>query len=451
MLNHSSKTIVGVLTFGLLISAPLNAQTLAIRNVTLIDGTGAAAQNGATVIVDGDRFSSVGSSSLSIPNGVKTIDGSGKFLIPGLMDVHVHLPGSAVRNRDGDVVRPENRPVGISTLHSFLYSGITTVYDAGNNAEYVMSLREDERRGELLSPRIFASGSTITFPGSWGAGANATLIDSWPGGKDGMDRNFARDPDLQKITYENFGAGANPWVPTFSDDVITKIIQYAKEQGVRTTIHISDEAHARIALAAGVDTFAHPVAIGRMSEGFMPLIAESGVIVASTLAVFDNIVNIVNAPDFLDSPLFQAVYTAEQIEDLKTNAGPRYASLGWGSWFQTTLTYSMENVKRLHDAGVTIALGTDRTIGPLTQRELQLYVEAGISPLEAITIGTLNAAKYLDREEDLGTIEPGKLADMVLLEADPLQDIRNTQRIAAVFKGGIEIDRNTLLLPRNQK
>ena len=148
--------------------------------------------------------------------------------------------------------------------------------------------------------------------------------------------------------------------------------------------------------------------------------------------------------------MFQAVYTAEQIEELK-NSAPRYTSLGWSSWFKTTLKYSMENVKRLHDAGVTIALGTDRTIGPLTQRELQLYGEAGISPLEAITMGTLNAAKYLDREDDLGTIEPGKLADMVLLEADPLQDIRNTQHIVSVFKGGVEIDRDALQLPRNQK
>jgi imidazolonepropionase-like amidohydrolase len=78
-------------------------------------------------------------------------------------------------------------------------------------------------------------------------------------------------------------------------------------------------------------------------------------------------------------------------------------------------------------------------------------VEAGISPLEAITIGTLNAAKYLDREDDLGTIEPGKLADMVLLDADPLKDISNTQLISAVFKGGEEIDRDALQIPRNQK
>ena len=104
----------------------LTAQTLAIRNVTLINGTGAALQTRATVIVDGDRISAVGGSRLSIPDDAETIDGSGKFLIPGLMDVHVHVPGRIVRNGKGDVVRPENRSTGIGALHSFLYSGIMT-------------------------------------------------------------------------------------------------------------------------------------------------------------------------------------------------------------------------------------------------------------------------------------------------------------------------------------
>lgn len=425
------------------------AQPLTIRNVTLIDGTGTPPQSNMTVVVNDGRIVTVGGSDTTIQANTEVIDGAGKYLIPGLMDVHIHVPGSPAYNSDGEITRPANRALSTTALHSFLYSGVTTIYDAGNQADYIMELRADERSGDLLSPRIFATGSTITFPGSWGAGPNATLVDEWPADKAGLDANFARKPDLQKITYENFGAGANPWVPTFSDDLITEIIQHAKSKGVRTTIHISDEAHARVAIAAGIDTLAHPVVIGRMSDGFLPLIAESGVIVVSSLAVFDNIARIVDDPSFLEEPMFRAVYTAEQIEDQSLRARPRYASIGWGSWFKTTLKYSLENVKRMHDAGVVVALGTDRAVGPLTQRELELVVESGISPLDAITIGTLNAAKYLGREDELGTIEPGKLADMVLLNADPIKDIRNTQKIAAVFKGGVEIDRDALQIPGN--
>ena len=314
MISRTFWRLLAWVSFGAYLALPLNAQTLVIENVTLIDGTGAGPQADTTIVVEDGRFSAVGSSDASIPRDAHRVDGSGQYLIPGLMDVHVHVPGSAVRNQAGELIRPENRDLAVGVLHSFLYSGITTIYDAGNNADHILGLRAEERAGDLLSPRIFATGGSISFPGSWGADSDAILIESWPDGQAGMDRNFARDPDLQKITYENFGAGANPWVPTFSDDVITSIIQYAEEKGVRTTIHISDEAHARIALAAGVDTFAHPVVIGRMSEGFMPLIVDSGVIVASTLAVFDNIVRIVDAPQFLDTPLFRAVYTEEQIE-----------------------------------------------------------------------------------------------------------------------------------------
>ena len=442
-----TRALAALLVLGL--TTPAIGQSLFIENTTVIDGTGAEPRTGLDVVVVDGRVATIAKTGTKNPGTAKRVDGSGKFLIPGLMDVHIHLPGSAARNRDGKVIRPENRALGVRTLHSFLYSGVTTVYDASNNAEYIFSVRAQEQAGEILSPRIFATGGAVSFPGSWGAGPNAIIIDSWPAGRTGLDRNFDGGPDLQKITYENFGTGANPWVPTFSDDLVVKIIKYAEEKGVRTTIHTSDEHHARIALAAGVDTFAHPVTVGRMSDDFVTLMVDSGVVVASTLGVFENIVNIAERPEFMDNPLFQAVYTADQIEEIK-NSSPRYTSLGWGSWFKTTLKYSTENVKRLHDAGVFVALGTDRTIGPLTQRELQLYVESGISPLDAITMGTLNAAKYLDREEDLGSIEPGKLADMVLLDANPLLDIRNTQRIAAVFKGGVEVDREALLIPGNR-
>lgn len=442
-----SVFIISMMSLGAI--APLKAETLSIENVTLIDGTGKAPQTGMTVVVSDGRFTSISSNAANSPSNALRIDGSGKFLIPGLMDIHIHVPGSPARNSAGELIRPENRALSTTALHSYLYSGVTTIYDAGNQPDYIMELREAERSGDLLSPRIFASGSTVTFPGSWGAGPNATLIDAWPAGQAGLDINFARQPDLQKITYENFGTGANPWVPSFSDDVVTSIIQYAKSKGVRTTIHISDEAHARVAIAAGVDTLAHPIAVGRMSESFIPIIAESGVVVASTLAVFDNIARIVDDPSFLEEPMFKAVYTAEQIEDQSLRARPRYASIGWGSWFKTTLKYSLENVKRLHDAGVIVALGTDRAVGPLAQRELELLVESGIPPLEVITIATLNAAKYLGHEDDLGTIEVGKLADMVLLDADPTENIRNAQRIAAVFKGGVEINREALQIPGN--
>ena len=395
----------------ILITSPAISKNFVIKNITIIDGTGNDAKNNMNLIIENGLIKSILDNQNYSFDEILVIDGTDKFLIPGLMDVHVHIPGSPAINSKGKVFRPMNRDIGISSLHGFLYNGITSIFDAGNNAEYIIELRRQERNAEIISPRIFATGGAITFPGSWGAGPNGIVIDSWPSGKSIINKNLKINPDLQKITYENFGAGANPWVPTFPDNLIEEIINYLNNKGVRTTIHISDEAHARTAIKSGIDTLAHPVIIGRMSKSFLPLIKESGVSVASTLAVFDNIVRISENPDFLDLPVFQSAYTKEQIKDQKTIARKRYISMGWNNWFKTALFYSMSNIKILHDSGVEIALGTDRAAGPLTHRELELIVEAGIPPLQAIKIGTLNAAKYLSIEKKLGSIEEGKLAD----------------------------------------
>ncbi len=418
-----------------------------IENVTLIDGTGRAPLTGVNILAMNGRVSRISQQPINAPKRVEQFDGTGKFLIPGLFDVHIHIPRGAP---DPDVAGSFDRAPALNSLHSFLYSGVTSVYDAGNDANFSMALRADERAGRIVSPRIFATGGNVTYPKSWGASSAAVLVAAWPDDASALDANFARAPDLQKITYENFGAGANPWVPSFPEALIGQIIAYCRQNGIRTTVHVSDEAHARVVVAAGAETLAHPVPGGRLTDEFVAILAERGTVVATTLAVFDNIVRIVEDPSFLDEPLFRAVIDPEEIEQLKTTSRERYAAIGWGTWFKTILPYAQENVGRIHAAGGVVALGTDRHFGPLTHRELELVVEAGIKPLDALQIATLNAAAYLGVADRLGSIEVGKLADMVLLSADPTANIRNTGQIDAVFKAGKRIDRNALRLPVNR-
>jgi imidazolonepropionase-like amidohydrolase len=429
------------------LSSAASAADLLIENVTLIDGTGRAPSPRMSVLVSAGRISRVTAGTIAAPARVDRVDGSGKFLIPGLFDVHIHIPKGAA---NPEIAGGFDRQLGLESLHSFLYSGVTSVYDAGNHPDYSMTLRADERAGRIVSPRIFATGGNVTYPKSWGASPGAVLVATWPDDARALDANFARQPDLQKITYENFGAGANAWVPSFPEALMAQIIAYCRQQGIRTTVHISDEAHARVVVAAGAETLAHPVPGGRLTDEFVNILADRGVIVATTLAVFDNIVRIVEDPSFLDQPLFRAVIAADEIDKLKTTDRQRYAATGWGTWFKTILPYAQQNVGRIHAAGGLVALGTDRHYGPLTQRELELVVDAGISPLEAIKIATLNSAAYLGVADTLGSIEQGKLADLVLLTADPSIDIRNTTQIEAVFKAGERIDRGALDLPVNR-
>lgn len=418
-----------------LLAVPAIAQDLTIENVTVIDGTGGPALPGRTVTIKAGRIETIG------PAGARSsgtvIDGRGKFLIPGLSDVHVHIPGN------GD------HTVAMRALHSYLYVGVTTVFDSGNNASFIIGLRDDERANKILSPRLFSSAANIAYPSGWGASGAAVLVDAWPEDMAAVDANLALKPDIQKLHYEHHGTCAECEGKSFTPELFTQIIAHIKSRGFRTTIHLSDDAHARTALAAGVDVWAPPVMFAPMSPELPVMVAAKGVTVASTISVFDDIVKIIDDPAYLERPALRAMLTPAEIDQLKTSGRNRFVSRGYGPWFRDNIGHASRSVKGLFDAGVPIAIGTDRAMGPLTIRELELVVAAGVPPAQAIKAATLNAARYLARDNDLGTIAPGKLADLVLLDADPLADIANVNRIARVFKGGVEIDRRALLLPVN--
>ncbi len=249
--------------------APLSGQaSLLFENVTLIDGTGRPAVPNAWVLVEGDRITRVAVREIEAPEGAERIDGRGKFLIPGLMDMHIHLSGG--RGRGG----PDER-VGIRALHGFLYSGFTSVFDAGNDPDYIFGLRTRERAGQIVAPRIFATGGVVTAPGGHGGGAGATLVDEWPEDRSLLDAHIAREPDLVKLTFDEHGWGTRPLIPLLQPELMAKIGRYFNEHGIRTTVHISHEFRARQAIEAGINTLAHPIIQGPVSEGFVSLMATT--------------------------------------------------------------------------------------------------------------------------------------------------------------------------------
>lgn len=416
---------------------------LLIEDVTLIDGTGRPPVAHAYVLVQGERITRVSRTPLDGPSAVRRIDGRGKYLIPGLMDMHIHLAGA---RGPGGV----NEREGIRALHGFLYSGFTSVYDAGNLPEYVFDLRARERGGEIAAPRIFATGGVVTAPGGHGGGRGATLVDSWPEAIEALDAHLARDPDLVKLTFDEHGWGTRPLIPLLDPDLMDRVGTYLNEHGVRTTVHVSHEYRARQAIAAGVNTLAHPIIQGPVSGEFVSLMASSGTPMVSTLTIGEGYSRLVEHPEFLDSPLYQAVYEPERIEELRTDIRDAYAARTWTTWMKVMTPVAQENLRLIADAGGVIVLGSDQSSGPASHRELELMVAGGIPPLEAIRIGTLNAAIFLGKQRDMGSVEEGKLADLVLLDADPVADIGNAQKIAAVIKGGVVIDREELDLPVNR-
>lgn len=426
------------------LAAPVHADDLLIENVTIIDGSGSTPAPGMFVSIKGDRIADIADHAIESASGSIKIEGSGKFLIPGLIDTHVHLRGGA------DPLTPTKkksaRLSGETALASYLYSGVTSIYDAGNDPDYIYSLRDDERAGDILSPRIFATGGIVTYPGSHGASPDGTLVDDWPEDIPLIEAHAARKPDMVKFTFEERGWGARPLIPMLPPDLLQNLVEFYNDKGIRTTVHTSSELRAREAIFAGVDTLAHPVIQGPITDEFARLMSAKKIPMSSTLTIGENYSRLAEHPEYLDEPLYRASLSAAEIEKLKTETRKEYQERRWTWWMKIMTPIAQENVRKIHEAGGIVALGTDQTSGPAVHREMELLAAAGIPPIGVITIATHNSAIFLGREEDLGLVKKGMLADLVLLNADPSADINNAKTIAAVIKNGEIIDRRALNL-----
>ena len=425
---------------------------LLIENVTLIDGTGKPPQAGTSVLVQGNRIELVRDRAIQAPSGARRIDSTGKYLIPGLMDMHVHIAGIPdgnlyVGSKKGDAER-----VGIRALHSYLYSGVTAVFDSGNHPDFIMGLRAKERAGEITSPRIFAAGGIVTVPGGHGDVEGATLVNDWPEAISKLDEHIARKPDMLKLTYERRGWGSRPMIPTLDLELMERIIEYYNDHGIRATVHASNETRTREAIFAGVDALSHPISIrGPITEDFARLMGAKQIPAVSTLTIGENYSRLVDSPEFLDQPLYKATLEPSEIERLKTEERNKQKERPWTWWMKIMTPIAQENLRMVHEQGGIVVTGTDQTLGPALHREMELLVAAGIPPADVIRCATLNAAIFLGKSDDLGSVEEGKLADLVLLNADPTEDINHAKRISLVVKDGQVIDLSKLDLPVNRR
>ena len=419
-----------------------------IRGATLIDGNGGAPQPGATVVVEGNLIRTVTTQTITPPAGARVIDGTGKYLIPGLMDVHIHLRGGGGRRSPG-AVTPEQEREGTRALHSYLYAGVTTVYDAGNRPDFIFGLRAKERAGTILSPRIFATGGTVASPNGHGG---PYTVEAWPQDRAKLDEHIATGPDIIKIGQDDHGWGTRPMINQLPNDLLEKIARYYASKGFRTTAHVSNEHNAWEAIFAGIDTLAHPIIQAPMSEPYVKMMTVKRVPTASTLTIGENYSRLADHPEFLDQPLYRDTVELEERQRLKTEESAKQRENRWAQWMKVMTPVAQDNMKRLNDVGRDIvACGTDQSSGPAVHREMELLAGGGIPPADVIVIATRNAARFLGKLQDLGTIERGKLADIVLLDADPTVDINNAKHIHLVMKDGRVIDRSKLDLPVNRR
>jgi imidazolonepropionase-like amidohydrolase len=445
------KTLVSALalTAGLAAGAA-QADTYTIQHVTVIDGTGADPKPDMTVVTDGDRIASILPSAVAGPVRGKAIDGKGKYLMPGMMDVHIHLRG-VVPGMTADGKHKTDRATAEGALASYIYYGVTTVVDVGNQPENILYERTEERAGRIQSPRIFATGNLVTYPGSHGDGM-AIRISDFEKDKALLDKHISeQQPDILKLTYDEEGWGTRPMITLMPTDLLQQIIQYYNLHGIRTTIHISNEKRAIEAIYAGTDTLAHPIIQGPVSDSFVKLMAAKKTPFATTLTIGENYARLVDHPEYLDRPDYVTSFTPAELQKTKTETRTEYQKRVWTQWMKLMTPICEDNIRKVVAAGGVAALGTDQSSGPAAHREMQLLVEAGIPTLEVIKIATHNGAVFLGKADDLGSIEEKKLADLVLLNSNPVTNIENTEDIALVMKGGKIIDESKLPLAGGAK
>jgi imidazolonepropionase-like amidohydrolase len=402
------------------------AETLAITGATLIDGTGAAAIPDSAVVVHDGRIVAAGPrSQVKIPGDAKVIDAAGKTLMPGLWDMHAHFE------------QVEWGPI-------YLAAGVTTVRDCGNEFEFITSVRDAIAQGRGLGPRILAAG---IVDGSGPLALGVQRVDSPEQAKSWVDKYH--DNGFQQIKIYS----------SVKPEEVKAVTAEAHRLGMTVTGHIPEGMNAYEGVNDGMDQINHiqyimailhaPLAPGGGSLARMK--AEAGVdfnspdarkavaflkahntVLDPTLSIFEFFTANTSHPpaSFEPGVLKVAPELAEPLVDV---GPPNQFSPMQDKIFQK----EVEAVGVLHRAGIRIVAGTDQTVpGYSLHREMELYVQAGFTPMEAIQAATLVPAQVMGLDKELGTIEPGKRADMIILTANPLNDIHNSRQVESVITNG---------------
>jgi imidazolonepropionase-like amidohydrolase len=444
--------------------------SLAITHVTLIDATGAAAMPDTTVFIADEQIAAIGpSTSMSIPRGTKTLDATGKFLIPGLVDMHAHLTGAGEPSGSREFILP-----------LMLANGITTVRDMGGDLDSLKTLRQEIERGKLVAPRIFFAGPYLD--GKPPFFQPSLVVTNSAEASDDVHSLVSRGADFIKVqsnlSREAYFAIADICRRdhiTFVGHVPDRVTAAeASDAGQRSIEHLtgvlracsSDEAELMRKQFAAAPKKATPgQSLNRELSWERELLESySEERAASLIAEFvrnqtwqvPTLILLRN--DAFPTPETDTSHDARQkYIPLKVLANWEKGAKGRdkGATAQefllreSLMQASLRIVGKMNAAGVPIMAGTDTTApyvfpGSSLHEELALLVKAGLTPMQALQATTKMPAEFLGKLQTEGTVQQGKIADLVLLDANPLEDIHNSTKIRAVILRGKLLDRNVL-------
>ena len=423
-----------------LLALPALSEIRVLKNFTLIDGNGGPAIAGAAMVIDNGRITWIGSAAkVKPPAGAEITDLSGKYVMPGIINLHGHVGNTVDMAQNAKFYTRENIEKNLRTYASY---GVTTVLSLGTDQDLIFSVRDQQRGSRPTYTRVYTAGQGFTMKGGVGGTPPGTynLVDGGEIAKD-VDDQAAKKVDIIKVWVDD-ALGKRKKIPY---EMSKAIIDNAHRDHLRVAAHIFYLADAQQLVDGGLDALAHSVRDQEVDQALIDSMKKHGTWqAAATLTREASTYVYAKPPAFLSDPFFTRAVSPAALATLvdpayqqKIAADPDFAK------YPAFLTMAEKNLKKLADAGIPFGMGTDtgppgRFPGFFEHWEMELMVEAGLTPTQVITAATKRGAEFL-HAKDLGTLEQGKWADLIVLNANPAANIKNTRAIEAVYIAGAPV------------
>lgn len=430
-----------------------------ITNVFVFDGRVDGLMPPQDVVLENGRVKGIVRKGMLPADGELVIDGTGKVLMPGLIDVHGHTGGQSAPSWSA----ASRFPDPARNLQSYLYAGVTTVFDPGDLAPDVFDRREAVARGELLGPRIFAAGPIFTTLGGHPVGVLHGIVPWWISWyvQGRMTREVATPeearaaivallpsrPDFIKVAVDAVPLGA----PTLGGDVLKAIVEEARAHGIRTVAHIGTVADAMAAAEAGVAAWMHGVYKERIPDEAIARFKAARIPYVATTFVFDDYADLIEGRR-QSTALERETVPADVLASLE-KVPPGALPDEFGDFLKllaATRDARCDNVRRVSAAGVPILAGADAQLGVFPgaalHREIDALIRCGVAPVDALRAATSAAARFVSgqSEPEFGIVRDGSRADLILVKGNPLIEPAAVHAIELVIKDGQILERHPL-------
>jgi imidazolonepropionase-like amidohydrolase len=404
-----------VVASALLLTASASAQVTVLTRATVIDGSGAEPQKEITVVMENGRIRDLGpSAKTAVPAGATVLDLGGKFIVPGIINAHGHV---------GAKTEPQ--------LRQYALYGVTTATSMQTDPDEVVQVREAQRRGELRGARV----STIKY-----RFAPDPEVATPEQARAKVDQTVAAGADYIKLWVDSgFGTRAK-----LSPEFCAAVIEQARKHGKLTFGHVYELADAKMLVERGLNVLAHNVRDREVDGEFIALVKQRNVTLIATLVRDELLFAYGDAPAWIDDPFFLKSVPPERVTVLKTKIREQQLKNPQRALIKAGFEMNKVNLKRLSDGGARIAFGTDSggaadrffIQGYSEHREMELMVQAGLTPMQVIRSFSKNAAEALGIDKEFGVLAKGKAADLLVLEKNPLENITHMRAIHSIYLGG---------------